>query len=337
MMGAVGIWAGVAYQLGPEAGQFPGSLILPVLFLICPTVVSSVTLLRDGDAGQQATGAISILLSLTGSGAVSVLMSPRFFKARWDAHEQKWVDLPHSKKHWVAQYGELFETYGSGRQGYIVIELLTSVAVGTLKSYQILEQNCGRLLWAGTAVYDAYALSQLALRPNRNKHVQIFYAGIATLQALALTTQAIASVTASEETQEEVQRVTQSIVVVTEYLMMIKTLFDMGLRFKGWYDRFYHPKPIVRTHAAKPSTPSLTPIDHCLQEMLFIPFLPVEDRLSASLSLDSNIDLLEPTFVVENHFLFGEEMSSSIARTLNDALGELFDENENNNFKNDNF
>lgn len=337
---AVAIWSGVAYKMGPDAAQFPGSLILPVLFLVCPTIASSVTLLRDGGAGQQTTGAVSILLSLAGAGAVGVMMHPKFFKARWDTHEQEWVDLTVSKSRWVAQYGELFETYGSGRQWYIVIELLTSMAVGTLKSYQVLEQNCGQLLWAGVGVYDAYALSQLALRPNRNRHVQILYTGVAGLQALALTTQAIASVATSQETQDKVKTVTQSIVTVTEYLMMIKTLFDIGLRFKSWYDRFYGPKAgeLSRkiSRPATPVTPPSTPLQASLQEMLLVPVLPMEEPLVLSgdvLSLSSSassIEISEPTPMVQSQFLFGRERSSSVAaRTLNEALEELFDKNAN--------
>lgn len=330
MAGAVAVWGGVAYKMGPDAAQFPGSLILPVLFLVCPTVASSVTLLRDGDVGQQATGALSILLSLAGTSMVGAVMHPKFFKARWDAHDKEWVDLTVSKSRWVAQYGELFETYGPDRQWYIVIELLTSMAVGTLKSYQVLEQNCGRLLWAGVVVYDAYAASQLVFRPNRNRHVQMFYTGVAGLQAVALTTQAIASVATSEEMQNKLKTVTQSLVTVTEYLMMAKTLFDIGLRFKSWYDRFYNPAAVVGSHVAKLVVPPSTPLQDSLQEMLSVPVLPVEESLVQSedvLSLSSSassIEMLEPTSMVQNHFLFGRERSNSVApRTLNEALEEL--------------
>lgn len=316
MTGAVAVWTGVAYKMGPARAQFPGSLILPVLFLVCPTVSSAVTLLRNGDAGQQATGAISILLSLSGVGSVGMMMYPKFFKARWDVHEQEWVDLADLKNHWVARFGELFETYGSGRQGYIVVELLTSMAVGTLKSYQILEQNCGRLLWAGAVVYDAYAISQLALRPNKNRHVQMFYTGVACLQAVALTTQAIASVAASQETQEKVKTVTQSIVTATEYLMMVKTLFDMGLRFKSWYDRFYQPIVVPKAHLTPPSTPS--------QEMLTLPVLSVETSSTSSSS--SIVELfpelldLEPDTEFFGSMFDLEESELLVPRTLNEEL-----------------
>jgi hypothetical protein len=216
----------------------------------------------------------------------------------------------------------LFETYAFGRQWYIVIELLTSISVGSLKSYQVLQQNCGRLLWAGTAIFDAYAISQVALCPNRNRHVQIFYITIAICQAAALTAQAIASVSTSEETQEEVKTVTQSIVTATEYLMMLKTLFDIGLRFKSWYDRIYALNPLVAPQLAKLTTPT----DISLQEMLSVPVLPVEELFVLS---DEECISLEPTLVMQNHFLFGEEKLSFAARTLNDELEEIVENHAN--------
>lgn len=288
MSGATAVWVGVAHKMGAGPAHFPGSLILPVLFLICPTTASAVTLLRDGNVGQQATGAVSLFLSLAGAGFVGAVMHPKFFKARWEHHEREWVALTESKSPWVEQYGELFETYGSGRQWYIVVELLTSMAVGSLKSYQVLEQNCGRLLWSGAAIYDAYALSQLAFRPNKNRHVQMFYTGIAGLQAVALTTQAIASVATSEETQQKVKTVTQSIVAATEYLMMVKTLFDIGLRFKDWYERFYHPKVVSTALVTLPSTSS----QDFLREMLTVPVL-LKSESESSFGVDSGSSVVE--------------------------------------------
>jgi hypothetical protein len=197
--------------------------------------------------------------SLVSTGLVGILMHPRFFRARWEAHEAEWVELPTSKLQWVAQYGELFDTYTENREGYIVVELLTSMTVGALQSYQALQTDCDNLLWAGMVVYNAYTVSQLVLRPNKNRHVQIFYTAIAGLQATALTAQAIASATASDETQQTVRTVTQSIVMAAEYLMLLKTLFDIGLRFKGWYEHFYQSKrlhPLVKLSA--PVTPIIS-------------------------------------------------------------------------------
>ncbi|MBH1988891.1 MAG: hypothetical protein I8H75_00865 [Myxococcaceae bacterium] len=347
MVGAVGVWSGVAYKLGPEAAQFPGSLILPALLLIVPTVTSSFTLARDGDKSLQTAGSVSILVSLASIAAVGVKVCPRFFKARWEDYEHEWVDLSNAQRGWVARYGELFDTYAAGRQGYIVVELLTSVGVGTLKSYQILEQNCQELLWAGMVVYDAYAISQLALRPNRNRHAQIFYSAIATLQATALTLQAIVSVSASEETQSKVKTVTQSVVVVTEYMMMIKTLFDMGLRVKSWYDRYYrlHSVSLPKQSAGLSTPQQNTP----LEEMLSVAFVPpsqdtlvgemlplacvplsldslepiVPEALSPSASV-SGEENLKATLVSDFGFLV--EQSSSVApvpKSLNEVIAEL--------------
>ncbi|MBH2006914.1 MAG: hypothetical protein I8H75_06240 [Myxococcaceae bacterium] len=243
LLGISSVWGAVAYRIGVFQAHLPGSLILPVLFLISPTTTSSVSLMRQGDASQKTLGACSLIATLVGVGAAGVPTLPWFFRAHWEIEEREWVDVwPGSG--WVDRYGELFDTYGPARQGYIIAELFTSVTVGVLKSYQSLQADCSRLLWVAAGVYDAYALSQIGLRPNRNPHVQYFFSGIAGLQALALTTQAIASVAASEETQQQVRSVTQWVVVATEYLMMVKTLFDIGLRVKNVYDGVFVKKPL---------------------------------------------------------------------------------------------
>ncbi|MBH1989262.1 MAG: hypothetical protein I8H75_02455 [Myxococcaceae bacterium] len=263
LSGAVGIWSAVAYKLGASRAHFPGSLVLPVLFLISPTTSSSFALIRQGNILQGCVGSGSLILSFMGTSVAGVALHPRFFKARWDAHEKEWVDMPPSSA-WLAKYGELFETYGKDREWYILIELMTSMAVGALQSYQALQADCGNLLWAGMAVYDAYALSQFALWPNQNQHAQRFYAAVAALQAIALSTQAIASATASEETQQKIKSVTQTIVVVTEYAMMLKTLFDIGLRFKSWYEHF---RPSKKLNALAKSSSSSEAAGILLTEM----------------------------------------------------------------------
>ncbi|MEI6806464.1 MAG: hypothetical protein WCK49_08170 [Myxococcaceae bacterium] len=238
-VGVAGICKGVALKLGYDKAGFPGSLILPTLFLIAPTTTSSVTLIRDGSPGQQAIGGVSIAVSLLATGSIGAVVHPKYFKGQWDVQEQEWVDLGKIKTGYVDRYGYLFETYGQGRQWYILVELLTSMAVGGLKSYQILQQNCEALLGIGAGVYDAYAISQIALRPSSNHHLQLCYSAIAAAQAVAVSTQAIAVQAASEEMQEKVRTVTESVIVVTEYLLMIKTLYDMGRRIQSWYERLY--------------------------------------------------------------------------------------------------
>ena len=182
------------------------------------------------------------------------------------------------------------------------------MAIGGLKSYQVLEQHCGTILWVGAGIYNTYALSQLAFRPNKNRHVQLFYTAIAGLQGVALTAQAIASQTGSNETQQKVRTVTQSIIATTDFLMMLKTLFDIGLRVKDLYERFYHPRPMQKSFGHNRQE---------MQEMLVVPQreddqLSLADTISEHLSIrlpdieepvlpvvEVLPDLTEPTVAVE--------------------------------------
>ncbi|MBH1989348.1 MAG: hypothetical protein I8H75_02050 [Myxococcaceae bacterium] len=343
MTGVLVIGAGVAHKMGFEVVQFPGALILPTFFLISSTFASSIALLREGAPGQQAIGCLSMSASLVGISIVALRLSPRFFQAQWDEENCVWVDRSESQTGWVLRYGKLFDSYIKGRQGYVVIELLTSIAVGTLKSYQILEQNCATLLWSGAAVYDLYALSQIALHPHRDRYAQIFYSTVATLQAVALTTQAIASVSSSEETQEQVKVVTQSIVTATRYVMMVKTLLGVGLRAKDWFDRFrqsrlapplsLEPEKLLKEALPEVSVfPSTEPLVNLLlsdqgPELLAVDegssieqeLRSMQEVLSADTSLRSE-EGLQPTLMVQDPFSFGLSSIHATPRTLNEAI-----------------
>lgn len=275
---------GLSRKLSLEQAHFPGTMILPVMFLITPTTGSAMTLLREGSAAGKAVGAISIAASLLGTGIVGVLFHPKYFKAHWDLEHEEWIDLGEDTTGYVDRHGFLFESYGPGRHWYVVVELLTSMAIGGLKSYQVLEQHCGTILWVGSGIYNAYALSQLAFRPNKNRHVQLFYTTIAGLQGVALAAQAIASQTGSNETQQKVRTITQSIIAGTDFLMMIKALFDIGLRVKDLYERFYHPRAMQKNFVHSRQD---------IQEMLVLPQRE-DDQLSLADTLSEHLSIRLP-------------------------------------------
>ncbi|MEI6806058.1 MAG: hypothetical protein WCK49_06080 [Myxococcaceae bacterium] len=281
VVSVAGVLMGLSKKLSLEQAHFPGTMILPVMFLITPTTTSAMTLLREGSAAGKAVGAISIAASLLGTGIVGVLFHPKYFKAHWDLENEEWIDLREDTTGYVDRHGFLFESYGPGRQWYVVFELLTSMAIGGLKSYQVLEQHCGTILWVGAGIYNTYALSQLAFRPNKNRHVQLFYTTIAGLQGVALAAQAIASQTGSNETQQKVRTVTQSIIAGTDFLMMIKTLFDIGLRVKDLYERFYHPRAMHKPFAHNRQD---------MQEMLVVPQRE-DDQLSLADTLSEHFSI----------------------------------------------
>ncbi|MEI6805752.1 MAG: hypothetical protein WCK49_04510 [Myxococcaceae bacterium] len=226
-------------NLGAETAHFPGVLILPVMFLMSPTTTSAVTLFRDGDSGQRVVGTASIALSILAAGGFTVRLLPMFFHATWDETKEEWVDSSPEFKGFVAQNGLLFRDYRPGQHWFILVELGMSMSVGVLKSYQALQQDCALVLSAASGVYNTYGLAMILLRPAKEHREQIVYGAIAGLQAVALTTQVIASKIASEDTQQSVRVVTESIITATDYMLMIKSLYDFGKRIKALFGHFY--------------------------------------------------------------------------------------------------
>lgn len=293
------VWGAVAYKLGASAAHFPGALVLPALFFLSPTTASSFTILRQVFTAQRILGSFSLMLLLLGSGAVMTPILPRFFSARWEPETRRWEDTQ-AGSGWVSQYGELFDTYRPTRQGYAFVEFLMSVAVGILKSYRMLQDNCNYLLWGAVGVYSTYAISQIGLRPNCSPHVQYFFSSVAGLQALALTTQAIALSTAPEDPWQLVKSVAQWIVVTTEYMMMVKTLVDISVRLKGLYRAMLLlPKSVA---ANPPKTlleldESETPVSVTREEMCsatdddgLVPILGTENLLPTHCLLEDSVE-----------------------------------------------
>lgn len=94
---------------------------------------------------------------------MGVLFHPKYFKAHWDLENEEWIDLREDTAGYVDRHGFLFESYGPGRQWYVVFELLTSMAIGGLKSYQVLEQHCGTICgWVQVSIIPMPYLSWLS-------------------------------------------------------------------------------------------------------------------------------------------------------------------------------
>lgn len=232
------LWTIAALKFGVDKARYPGGLTLPVLFLITPTVTSAVNLLREGSVTQKLVGGCSITAQVIGIGLVAVFLHPSNFGAQWVSKEgeKKWVD--DREVGFVKHYGMLFEDYRGNRQLFIAGELLMSVATGILKSYQATQGNCKEVVASAAVVSIAYLLSMGLLRPNAEPRDRIFYTAIAGIEALALSTQAIALWAGSKETQAKVRRVTESIVMVAEWALFVKSIYDIGRRIKSVYDYF---------------------------------------------------------------------------------------------------
>jgi hypothetical protein len=198
-----------------------------------PTTTSATNLLRDGTVTQQLIGGCSITAQVLGMGLVAVFLHPTHFGARWNS---KWVDGPESG--YVNHYGMLFKDYREGRHWFIAAELLMSMATGVIKSYLTTSGNCRDVVTAAAATSLAYALSMGLLRPNLNPKERIFYGAIASIEALALSMQAIAYWAGSEETRKKTRAAAESIVMVAEWSLFAKSIFDIGNRIKSIYHYF---------------------------------------------------------------------------------------------------
>lgn len=234
--GTVTAWAMAAKKFSLETAHYPGGLILPVLFLMTPTTSSAVTLLRQGTATEQVGGGFSITAQVLGTGLVAIAMHPNYFGAHWSTVGTKagWSDKL-LQDGYVKRMGLVFGDYGENRHWFIAPELLMSMATGILQSYQASASHCKDLLIASAAINTAYALSLIFLRPNMEPKERIFYAGLASVQAAALTTQAIAAVVTSKETQDKIRPITSGIMMVTEWALWAKSMWDLGRRIQSMW------------------------------------------------------------------------------------------------------
>lgn len=245
--GLAGVWGAIATKTGTAEIRFPGGLTLPVLFLTGSTATSAVTLLRDGTYSEQIAGGFSLTAQLIATGVVAVFLHPTYFQAVWQTSTGKWVDGMKATPGYVKRYGMLFKDYHSGTHWFITVELLMSLATGILQSYQGTELNCRTLVTASAATSIAYAASILFFRPNIKRPERIFYGAISSLQALALSAQSLALWTASQETQEKVQTVTQSIMAATQWALLVKSVYDLAKAARSIYHYF---APHVQRHVA---------------------------------------------------------------------------------------
>jgi hypothetical protein len=230
------IWKGAAHYLTPEKIRFPSGLIIPAMFLYTPIASSSMTLALQGNTGQKVLGGFSLALQLVCSGYTMLIFLPKYFHANWLTEpEGHWADAV-SDVGYVKRNGLLFGDYTGGRQWFVGVEMAASLASGITSSYQNNNANCQLLLTTSALTSTLYAVAVIFLHPNRKTTDRFFYGTTAGVQALALVTQAIASWVSSEDTQNKIRSVTQPVVMATQYLLLAKSFYDIGMRAKGLFD-----------------------------------------------------------------------------------------------------
>ncbi|MEI6806835.1 MAG: hypothetical protein WCK49_10095, partial [Myxococcaceae bacterium] len=218
--------------------RFPGGLTIPVLFLISPTMSSAVSLLRSGTVTEQLVGGLSVTMQAIGTGVVALFLHPTSFKAQWVVEDEEGDWRDQNEPGYVNRYGILFRDYRDGRHFFITAELLMSMATGILKSYQASESNCRNVVTTAAGMSTAYALSMILLRPNARPNERIFYAAIASIEALALIMQATSLWVASEETQAKTRALAESVVMASEWALIAKSMYDVARRIRSIYHYF---------------------------------------------------------------------------------------------------
>lgn len=301
--GISAIWGGLAKYYGPEETGFPGGLSLPALFLLTPTTSAGLSLAHEGEPGEQALGICSMLAQAGGSALVAAAMHPRFFGATWlDALDPGvWGDKA-GHEGFVKRDGALFAEYRGGRYAFVLVELAMSTALGVLDSLKASKSHCTATLAAAAGVTSTYAIALLALKPHREFKEHVFLSTIAVTQAAALTTQAIASAVASEETQDKIRPWTQIVVLAGDWALFLKGLYDLANKAHKLWKRVHdHFAPVQDR-----STVSVQGIDTSLlklgseidaEELRQILGIPNPDSRSSSIDPDNAVKQFasEPT------------------------------------------
>jgi hypothetical protein len=275
------IGKGASLYWNPEKTKFPGALIIPAMFLYSSTATSSMILISQGSIGEKFVGGISMGAQVIGAGVVMIIFLPKYFHAEWNIESGgHWIDTPNNKGY-VKCFGILFMDYTTNRQGFIIVELGASLATGILKSYQSTGGDCRILLTLSAITSTAYAISIIFLRPHIETKDKIFYGVVSGAQAIAVITQATATWLNSQEVRNKVRAITEPIVMATEYLLLIRSIYDIGMRLKKFYNSFYHQNTQNNILALIPEEPVLS------GHVEFLNGFPLQEHVGT----DSSIEL----------------------------------------------
>ncbi len=147
--------AGQAWSCSTDKAALPGLMVAPVVFLLQPTLSSSVALVvHSADDGDSALGVVSCVLVLVILGLVTVLCTSRFGSIKILREEEEnddelspWqrrvlglllylfddgLEWQDTIPRFTARYGKLFEPYRAGMHGFAVFELLNCAVTGVL-------------------------------------------------------------------------------------------------------------------------------------------------------------------------------------------------------------
>lgn len=207
----------LARRLGDAKLRYPGFAILPFLFLSTPTARTSVTMMRLGNPVEKTMGVLSLAAQLGVTAKIAHALWPSRFGAT--VYKEEWLSKK-KQPEYLACYGLLFEDYRRERYGYIIPECLMSMSSGILSSFQIEPgSSCPALLAASTGVYGVYALGLVMLHPHLDRVDRVYFAVVATAEALSLLFGSIQQGSPSLKNNTAMTAVSEGIPVVLGYVM----------------------------------------------------------------------------------------------------------------------
>jgi hypothetical protein len=204
---AAGLHFAASKYWTPETVRYPGRQIFVTMFFYSSTTSLETTMFRIGETGEIVGAAVSSLAQL----ALPVIIGYSLIPSKFEAFvvnipRSPWVYkklqsilafLPsaYSTTRWesltpgyIKRLGDIFEVYKEGRQGFIVVEMLTSLSMGVVTGFtpQNGQDNCYPTLVAMTAIQLAYTLAMLIAFPYASVGANVLFLTINILQSVYL-------------------------------------------------------------------------------------------------------------------------------------------------------
>lgn len=282
------VYTALAKKFGETAVRYPGYLVLPGLFLSSATAQNAVTLIRLGNSVEKSFGSVSLAAQLGVMGFITRILWPsrfqaevkresarsalyylgqvgvvgqflasKFSSAAQQTSKQKWRAKQEDQAAFVKQYGPFFRDYRQDWYGFMVPELLMTLASGTLNSFQINPQSsCSALLYTTTGVYGVYATTLIALRPHRLRFDRIYFGSVAGMQFSALIIGIAQQNIPSLQNSTKLQAVAEGIPIALQYVTLARSVYDLGIQVTSGY-KFFSDQRLKKAAASQGGTTQL--------------------------------------------------------------------------------
>jgi hypothetical protein len=221
----------------------PGPVAFPILLLIEPTATCAIITILFAEGKLVAIGFVSMALCVSYP-IVMIGYLLRGFKAErrqsFDTVESveatgstrferfmfgkgKWIDDPtiSGSKGFCRRNGYFFKEYREGRHWFLGIEVILSVAIGSLQGIKLGYGQCQGVLYAMTAVLSTYMISFFILRPCVSPFANLY---VLTLTSMQIT----GCVLLCFPPDANRTAIAVELSAVGSYLVLLKSAVDFG-------------------------------------------------------------------------------------------------------------